>query len=694
MKIKKLKDWGIVYKLLALVVLSLLPLVLFLFVYLLPTVKTHLFDEKRMATKHIVEVSAAVIKNYIAMEASGTLSKEEAQQKAIEAVKTLRYNESEYFWINDLEPKMVMHPLKPQLDGTNISDNKDPNGVYLFREFVKVAQAKGAGFVEYSWDKPGRTEPQPKISYVQLLKEWGWVVGSGIYVDDVEDEVSALNNSILLGLIIALAVAITVGYLMSRFITRPILSLQGAAQRVARGDTDFKIDVTREDEFGTLQKSFHEMVININEKAEVADRIALGDMNVVINQSSEKDVLSKSMQKLKDTLKSLIDELNQLTQAAQEGKLKTRGNAAKYAGGFKEIVTGINSTLDEVLIPINEGSAVLARMASGDFSVKMEGEYKGDHKIMLNSINQLGDSLSSVLTEVRQAVQATASASTQISSSTEEMAAGSQEQSSQTAEVASAVEEMTRTIYETTKNTSMAAENAKLAGSKAVEGGKVVDETIKGMVRIAEVVNKSAATVETLGNSSNQIGEIVQVIEDIADQTNLLALNAAIEAARAGEQGRGFAVVADEVRKLAERTTKATKEIADMIKQIQKDTSEAVGSMKEGKEEVEKGKVLAQKAGVSLKEIIDGADTVLDIITQVAAASEEQTSAAEEISKSIEGINSVTRESAAGIHQIAKAAEDLSRLTISLQDMTNRFTLKSSGSEQSVRHSLSAGRRN
>ncbi len=694
MKIKKLKDWGIVYKLLALVVLSLLPIVLFLFVYLLPKIETHLFDEKREATKHIVEVSAAVIENYIAMEANGTLSSAEAKQKAIEAVKALRYNKADYFWINDLEPKMIMHPIKPQLDGTNISENKDPNGVYLFREFVKVAQASGAGFVDYMWEKPGHTKPQPKISYVQLLKEWGWIVGSGIYVDDVLEEVSALFNSIVLGLVLAFIVAIFIGYFMSKLITHPIIGLQKAAQRVARGDTDFKIDVTREDEFGKLQISFHEMVININEKVEVADRIALGDMTVVINQSSDKDLLSKSMQKLKDTLKNLIDELNQLTQAAQEGKLKTRGNADKYEGGFKEIVAGINSTLDEVLIPINEGSLVLARMASGDFSVKMEGEYKGDHKIMLNSINQLGDSLSSVLTEVRQAVQATASASTEISSSTEEMAAGSQEQSSQTAEVASAVEEMTRTIYETTKNTSMAAENAKLAGSKAVEGGKVVDETIKGMVRIADVVNKSAGTVETLGNSSNQIGEIVQVIEDIADQTNLLALNAAIEAARAGEQGRGFAVVADEVRKLAERTTKATKEIAAMIKQIQKDTSDAVGSMKEGKQEVEKGKVLAQKAGESLKEIIDGADKVLDIITQVAAASEEQTSAAEEISKSIEGINSVTRESAAGIHQIAKAAEDLSRLTISLQDMTNRFTLKGSGSEQSVRHSLSAGRRN
>ncbi|KAF0142380.1 MAG: methyl-accepting chemotaxis protein [Stygiobacter sp.] len=677
---KKLKDWGIVYKLMALIVLSLLPLVLFLFVYLLPTIEGHLFEEKRIATQHVVEVSVTVINNYVAMEASGTLSREEAQKKALEAVKALRYNKTDYFWINDLEPKMIMHPIKPQLDGQSVAENKDPNGVFLFQEMIKVAQAKGAGFVDYMWEKPGSTEPQPKISYVQLLKEWGWIVGSGIYVDDVLVEVGEINNSIILGLLVALAIAFGIGYSMSKLLTKPINNLQLAAKRVAMGDVDFNLEITSRDEFGDLQKSFWEMICNIKEKAEVADKIALGDMNVEIKLHSEKDVLSKSMQKLKDTLKDLVDELNLLTQAAREGKLTARGNYQKYEGGFREIVAGMNATLDEVLTPINEGSLVLAKMASGDLSIRMEGVYKGDHKIMLNSINQLGESLSSVLTEVRQAVQATASASSQISSSTEEMAAGSQEQSSQTAEVASAVEEMTHTIYETTKNTSMAAETAKYAGSKAAEGGKVVDETIKGMVRIADVVNRSAQTVETLGSSSNQIGEIIQVIEDIADQTNLLALNAAIEAARAGEQGRGFAVVADEVRKLAERTTKATKEIATMIKQIQKDTSEAVGSMKLGKTEVEKGKTLAEKAGVSLSEIIEGADKVLDIITQVAAASEEQTSAAEEISKSIDGINSVTREAAAGIHEIAKATEDLSRLTIRLQDLTNKFKLRDSNS--------------
>ena len=212
-----------------------------------------------------------------------------------------------------------------------------------------------------------------------------------------------------------------------------------------------------------------------------------------------------------------------------------------------------------------------------------------------------------------------------------------------------------------------------------------MDETIRGMERISEVVRKSAETVQELGNSSNQIGEIIQVIDDIADQTNLLALNAAIEAARAGEQGRGFAVVADEVRKLAERTTKATKEIAAMIKKIQKDTVGAVESMQQGTEEVQKGKELARKAGTSLNEIITGAQKVVDIITQVAAASEEQSSTSEQISKSIESISSVTQQSAGGVQQIAHAAEDLNRLTVNLQELVANFKIVEGSSKYSVR---------
>ena len=265
------------------------------------------------------------------------------------------------------------------------------------------------------------------------------------------------------------------------------------------------------------------------------------------------------------------------------------------------------------------------------------------------------------------------------------MAAGAQEQSTQAAEVASAVEEMTRTIINTTQHASLAAKISQDAGDVAYNGGEVVKDTIMGMNKIAEVVNQSAGIVKELGNSSNQIGEIIQVIEDIADQTNLLALNAAIEAARAGEQGRGFAVVADEVKKLAERTTSATKEIADMIKKIQSDTNGAVNAIEKGTDEVYKGKELAQKAGNSLNTIINSTKEVVDAITQLAAASEKQSTTSEEISRSIEGINQVTQESAIGLEQIARASEDLNRLTDNLQSIVQQFKINKETSNYSIK---------
>jgi len=474
---------------------------------------------------------------------------------------------------------------------------------------------------------------------------------------------------ILLGLIAASILVLFI----SQIISKPMGLLTGVADKLSAGEVDVNVKQETNDETGILMGAFAKLIENTKAQVSVAEKISDGDLNVEVNVKSDKDVLNKSFVKVVKTLKDLVNEATMLSKAGVEGKLSTRGNASNFKGGYKEIVQGVNETLDAVIKPVQEGAGVLEVMAKGDLTPRVTGNYLGDHQILKNSINRMGESVSGILNQVKEAVAATASAANQISSSTEEMAAGAQEQSSQATEVAGAVEEMTKTIYETTKNTGQATEASKNSGKVAKEGGKVVEETIHGMNRIAEVVKKSAETVQALGKSSDQIGEIVQVIDDIADQTNLLALNAAIEAARAGEQGRGFAVVADEVRKLAERTTKATKEIATMIKQIQKDTSGAVESMEQGTKEVEVGKQLAEKAGSSLQEIIHGAEQVVDIVTQVAAASEEQSSAAEQISKNIESISSVTQQSASGIQQIAHASEDLNRLTLNLQELIAQF---------------------
>ncbi len=494
-------------------------------------------------------------------------------------------------------------------------------------------------------------------------------------MDNGKSNAASANGMLLVFILIGAAAAVLLGLFISKLIGSSLKHLSITADKLAVGDIDVDVDVRTKDEIGKLEQSFKMMVENIKIQAGNAEKIAQGDLSAEVNPKSEKDVLSKSMLKMINSIRNLVKETVTLSKEAVSGNLSARGSEEKFEGSYKEIITGVNATLNAVIQPINESGKVIEKIAQGDLTVRMTGDYKGHFALVKQSVNSLADSFNTAITDVASAAQATASAANEISSSAEQMSAGAQEQTSQTTEVASAVEEMTKTILETSKNSSEASEAAKKSGEIAKEGGKIVKETIEGMNRIAEVVNKSAVTVKALGKSSDEIGEIIQVIEDIADQTNLLALNAAIEAARAGEQGRGFSVVADEVRKLAERTTKATKEITTMIKHIQKETEGAVFSMKEGTVEVEKGKEFADKAGKSLSLIIKGAQEVVDLSVQVAAASEEQSSVAEEISKNVEAINGVTRESAVGIQQIARASEDLSRLTVNLQEHLAQFKI-------------------
>lgn len=505
------------------------------------------------------------------------------------------------------------------------------------------------------------------------------LIEAGVDADDTYNFVFYLTITLSL---IALAFVISAGIFITRSITKPlklaidrvvqlesvcITNLGNGLLALEGGNLDVKVE----------KATKH---LNLNTKDEVG--VLAETIDKMINKSQSG---IDAYENVRNKIGQLTRVTNELIIDGQEGRLDRRGDEKLFEGAYKGIVNGFNSVLDAVILPIKDGARVMEEFAKGDFRGRVDANYKGDHQLIKNSINKMGESVSSVLNQVKEAVQATASAANQISSSTEEMAAGAQEQSAQTTEIAGAVEEMTKTIFETTKNSGLASEASKNAGAVAKGGGHVVDETIDGMNRIAEVVKKSADTVQALGRSSDQIGEIVQVIDDIADQTNLLALNAAIEAARAGEQGRGFAVVADEVRKLAERTTKATKEIAAMIRQIQKDTSGAVDSMQQGTEQVEIGKKLAEKAGASLEEIIIGAENVADIVNQVAAASEQQSSAAEQISKNIESISSVTQQSASGIQQIAHASEDLNRLTLNLQELVSQFKIDENGSKYAVR---------
>ncbi len=418
----------------------------------------------------------------------------------------------------------------------------------------------------------------------------------------------------------------------------------------------------------------------LNVAAEYVDRISKGDIppKITDNYNGDFNEIKNNLNTCIDAVGMLVADANMLANAAVEGRLQTRAEAARHQGDFRKIVEGVNLTLDSVIEPINEAGEVLGVMATGDLTARMVGEYKGDLSKLKEDINKLGDSLTQLLTQVADAVQTSASSAIEISSTAESLAAATQEQSAQADEVASAVEEMSRTVTENAMSANKTAEMAQANGQIAKEGGVVVSQTVSKMRDIATVVKNSADNIQKLGESSKQIGEIISVIDDIADQTNLLALNAAIEAARAGEQGRGFAVVADEVRKLAERTTEATKQIASMIKGIQSETEAAVVAMNRGNEEVKSGIELADRAGASLQQILTSTQEVLDMINQIAAASEEQSATSEQISKNVVSISKVTSESAGRVEGVARTAEELARLTEQLQILMSKFSVDDS----------------
>ncbi len=479
---------------------------------------------------------------------------------------------------------------------------------------------------------------------------------------------------LIVGMVIgSIILLISVLYLAPK-ISKPIKAILSILNEFSLGNFDVVIKSESNDEFGELMNMAEKFKVAQIEKIAAAQKIAEGSLERV-KEASNKDTLAQAFNKEVAILEDLLSEIDVLLKANDEGNLTVKLDTSKFSGGWARILDGLNKLRSSTLAPINEARNVLGKMAGGDFRTKMVGNYKGEYENIKNDVNKVAISLNEIIGQVKLSADDLASSAEQISSSTIEMAAGASEQSAQTYEVVTSIEEMTHTITDSTQNATVAATTAQDAGDKARKGGNVVEQTIEGINRIAEVVTTSAVTIEELGKSSDQIGEIIQVINEIADQTNLLALNAAIEAARAGEHGRGFAVVADEVRKLAERTTGATNEITTMIQRIQEDTSGAVNAIEKGKDEVEKGKTLAVDAGHALTDIIANTDEVANLINQLAAASEEQNATSQQISSNVELINNVTQQSTESTEQISRAAENLNRLTVNLQTVVNQFKL-------------------
>lgn len=432
------------------------------------------------------------------------------QEKAKTAIKKLRFGEDGYFWINDFAPKMVMHPIKPSLDGADLSKSKDPAGKFLFNEFVDVVSKNGKGVVNYLWEKPGFNTPQAKISFVEGFKPWGWIIGSGVYADDIDALVAKekqkldealldlmIRNSIILLIVVTLFSFIS-RYLSQKLIGRRMADLKryvedfGLYVTNKKNLIDYRLDDHADDEIGStvsvIDKTFKDF-----EKLRLDDLRVVGEVLIICSKMSNGYMENKT---------SYVSS-NFLT------------NRLSYE--IDAMIAKVNEVMNATLLS-------LKNFQNGDFSKPISISTSGELKELVEGVNGLGSALS-------------------------EMIAENAEQSAK--------------IHESSQQ--LASSVATIKNEPLSDLNRIVKKTTASMQEMGSIQQHLADTLSTLTQNAKEAHDILNMIGDIADQTNLLALNAAIEAARAGEHGRGFAVVADNIRELADKTNHSLTQIQATI---------------------------------------------------------------------------------------------------------------------------------
>ena len=501
-------------------------------------------DKSYEENKHLVEVVHTLLGHY----ADRTdIDAQQAKSQALEAVKALRYDNSNYYWIQDATPSMVMHPIKPALDGRDLRTFKDGNGKAFFVEMAQTAKQKGEGFVDYVWPLPGEDTPTDKISYVKAFKPWGWTIGSGIYLTHLEEEYAHLRNIIIIFCVISVALVILLIYIIGGSIVKPVQEIAERMKDIASGEGDLTRSLPEkgQDEITRLARYFNQYTDNMRQSL-----IGIRDNIAALTEQAEK-------------VKSVSDDSNAQAHDQNENMLQ----------------------------------------------------------------------------------------------------------------VAAAMEQMTTQIHDVSNNADAAEKSTVSARTNVQDGATVVEHTVTDIRSLTSDIESVSSVVTALAEQSQSIGAVLDVIRGIAEQTNLLALNAAIEAARAGEQGRGFAVVADEVRTLASRTGQSTDEIQAMIEKLQSNAKSAVDAVHVSQSASVKTVENATQANQSLKEADRLMTDISGMSSEIARATEQQAEAANEANIRINALSGAADSSLRTADDLAKASLALKESCVAIMDIANKFKL-------------------